>query len=192
MNVLHVTFSDDVQYQEAIEHFDNNSYFYYCENNDEFRSLLFDVSDEEDASSLEEGIENELNNETNIHSFRFEYEGNTINESKTKNIKQIRKAIRLIESITNKKVFLKESNIISTDLGEVDIIDTRIKRKSGYGQYSIEIEISFEGKTKTIKLHTTDSQLFDKAYQEEDHSQIVMDGARSSIENAVIDYINSL
>lgn len=81
---------------------------------------------------------------------------------------------------------------VETILGEVTILDTRINRSSGYGQYTISIEIEFEGQKKTINLHSTDSQLFDKAHGEDDHSEIVMEGAASSIERAIDDYISSL
>jgi hypothetical protein len=81
---------------------------------------------------------------------------------------------------------------LETALGEVTILDTRINRSSGYGQYTIAIEIEFEGNKKTISLHSTDSQLFDKAHGEDDHSEIVMNGAKSTIERAVEDYIHSL
>jgi hypothetical protein len=81
---------------------------------------------------------------------------------------------------------------LNTILGQVTILDTRISRSSGYGQYGIIIEIEFEGNKKTIILHSTDSQLFDKAHGEDDHSEIVMNGAKSTIERAVEDYIHSL
>lgn len=81
---------------------------------------------------------------------------------------------------------------LNTILGQVTILDTRINRSSGYGQYTIAIEFEFEGDKKTISLHSTDSELFDKAHGEENHSEIVMDGAKSSIEKAIENYIDSL
>ena len=83
-------------------------------------------------------------------------------------------------------------NTINTILGDLTINDTRIVRSSGYGQYSIVIDITFEGNQKTIKLHTTDSQLFDAAHGKDDHSEIVYNGAKSTIERSIEDYINSL
>jgi hypothetical protein len=81
---------------------------------------------------------------------------------------------------------------LNTILGQVTILDTRINRSSGYGQYTIAIEFEFEGDKKTINLHSTESQLFDKAHGEENHSEIVMHGAKSSIEKAIENYIDSL
>jgi len=81
---------------------------------------------------------------------------------------------------------------LTTVLGNVEINDVRIVRASGYGQYSIKINIEFEGQNKELSLHTTDSQLFDEANSEDNHSEIVMDGAKTSIENEIENYINSL
>jgi len=81
---------------------------------------------------------------------------------------------------------------LETLLGNVIILDTRIARASGFGQYSILIDIEFEGNKKTLKVHSTDSQLFDNANGEDNHSRIVLVNAKYAIENAVENYINSL
>jgi hypothetical protein len=81
---------------------------------------------------------------------------------------------------------------LNTVLGPVTITDARIQKASGYGQYTIIIEIEFEGKKITIKEHSNDSRLFDKAYGEDDHAAIVMEDAKNIIEDAVDDYIHSL
>lgn len=81
---------------------------------------------------------------------------------------------------------------LETILGEVTITDARIERASGYGQYTISASIEFEGKKKYLKIHSTDSQLFDAAHGEDNHSEIVLKGAESIIERAVEDYIHSL
>ena len=79
-----------------------------------------------------------------------------------------------------------------TLLGQVELNDARIERASGYGQYRILIDITFEGQKKQIKIHSTDSQLFDKAHGEDNHSEIVMEEADFLIEREIEDYINSL
>lgn len=81
---------------------------------------------------------------------------------------------------------------VNTILGEVVINDTSIVRSSGYGQYTIVVDITFEGQQKTLKLHSTDSQLFDAANGEDNHSEIVLEAAKYTIERGVEDYINSL
>ena len=90
---------------------------------------------------------------------------------------------------------LKPKKIMKTFetlLGEVTLNDARIERSSGYGQYIIVIDITFEGQNKQIKVHSTDSQLFDKAHDEDNHSEIVMEDANFLIEREIEDYINSL
>lgn len=83
-------------------------------------------------------------------------------------------------------------NSVKTILGDVEINSATINRASGYGQYTINVEYSFEGQNKTLSIHSTDSQLFDKAHGEDNHSQIVMEDARYTIECAINDHINSL
>lgn len=84
----------------------------------------------------------------------------------------------------------------NTTLGNVEILDARIVRASGYGQYTIVIDIEFEGERKILKKHSTDSRLFDDATDEDialnGHSAYVMENAKYTIESAIDDYINSL
>lgn len=87
---------------------------------------------------------------------------------------------------------MKTLTTINTILGEVQIESARIGRARGYGQYTISVEIYFEGKFKTIQIHSTDSRLFDEANGEDNHSEIVMNGAKYVIERAVEDYISNL
>lgn len=86
--------------------------------------------------------------------------------------------------------------IYSTALGDVKILDARIIRASGYGQYNIVIDIVFEGERKTLKEHTTDSQLWDNATDEDiavdGHSAYLMENAKYTIESAIDNYISSL
>jgi hypothetical protein len=78
-------------------------------------------------------------------------------------------------------------------LGPVIINDAKIVLASGHGQYTILIETEFEGKEKTVKLHSTDSELFDKAHGEADQFTILMkNGANMPIKDAVENYYNSL
>jgi hypothetical protein len=42
------------------------------------------------------------------------------------------------------------------------IVDSEIIRKSGYGQYSIRFEVSYNGTCQAVSFHSTDSQLFDE------------------------------
>lgn len=81
---------------------------------------------------------------------------------------------------------------IETILGTVTITDARITRKSGYGQYSINVSINFEGTEEEFNIHSTDSQLFDAANGEDNHSEIVLEQASDTIKRAIENYINSL
>ena len=81
---------------------------------------------------------------------------------------------------------------ITTILGEVTLLEAKIVKASGYGQYKIVILFEHEGEKSIIKLHSTDSVLFDKAHGEDNHSEIVMDAAETAIETAIEKYINSL
>jgi len=81
---------------------------------------------------------------------------------------------------------------IDSLLGPVTINDARIVTASGHGQYKIEIDIIFEGKPNVIKVHSTDSELFDKAHGDENHNAIVLKEAEYTIEKAIEDYVNSL
>ena len=81
---------------------------------------------------------------------------------------------------------------IETILGEVSLLDARINRASGYGQYNIAVEIEFERKNKILNVHSTDSQLFDLAYGADNHSEIVLKEAFFTIERSIESYIGSL
>jgi hypothetical protein len=77
----------------------------------------------------------------------------------------------------------------------VEILDAKIVRASGYGQYSILIDIECNG-SKTLKVHSTDSRLFDDATDEDiavdGHSAYVMENAKYTIESAIDDYAAEL
>lgn len=84
---------------------------------------------------------------------------------------------------------------IDTNLGETTVTHVGMNRARGYGQYVIEIDYLFEGSRKTVRVHSTDSQLFD-AYQDcESHDEsigLLLNRARYTIEEAVIDEIHAL
>ena len=79
-----------------------------------------------------------------------------------------------------------------TDLGLVTITDVRMQRSNGYGQYSIIIDIEFEGSKEQIVQHSTDSQLFDLVYGEPNHTELLLSKAIYIVERSIINYINSL
>lgn len=84
---------------------------------------------------------------------------------------------------------------INTALGNVEVTNVAMNRASGYGQYTIATEIVFEGTSKTINTHSTDSQLFDKLTDLENNSEraeYLLTNAKYTIESAIEDYINSL
>lgn len=84
---------------------------------------------------------------------------------------------------------------LNTALGNVEIINVAMNRASGYGQYTIATEIVFEGNGKTINIHSTDSQLFDKLTDLENNSErteYLLANQKFTIESAIDDYINSL
>lgn len=82
---------------------------------------------------------------------------------------------------------------LNTLLGEVKITDARIKRShTGFGHYKIHIDFILENEQVSITHLTTDSELFDKANGEENHSEIVLKGAESAIDTAIYHYIDSL
>lgn len=81
----------------------------------------------------------------------------------------------------------------TTAAGNVEILDARIVSASGYGQYTIVIDIEFKGENKTLNIHSTDSRLFDKATDDDfNHSEVVLEDAKYTIESAIDDYIGSL
>ena len=81
----------------------------------------------------------------------------------------------------------------TTTTGEnVNILDARIIKASGYGQYKVDIDFEFEGKRINIKEHSTDSVLYDDATDADDHSAFVMEEAKYSIESAIDNYFNEL
>ena len=81
---------------------------------------------------------------------------------------------------------------INTILGKVTITDARITRKSAYGQYSINVSFTFDGESNELNIHSTDSQLFDLAHGEDNHSEIVLENAGHIIDRGIDNYINSL
>lgn len=84
---------------------------------------------------------------------------------------------------------------INTVLGSVEVSNVSMSRASGYGQYTISIETTFEGNKKTINVHSTDSQLFDTLSDldtNNDRSEYLLANQKYTIEREVEDYINSL
>lgn len=75
----------------------------------------------------------------------------------------------------------------------VEILDARISRASGYGQYNITVDIEVNDTKKTLNIHSTDSQLFDDATDEDiavdGHSAYVLEDAKYTIEQAIDDYV---
>lgn len=84
---------------------------------------------------------------------------------------------------------------ISTILGNVEVSEASMTLASGYGQYTILIKTIFERNSKTLNIHSTDSQLFDKLTDLDSNNerlQYLMEQANYIIESAIEDYIYSL
>jgi len=84
---------------------------------------------------------------------------------------------------------------INTVLGNVTVDNVSMNRTSGYGQYTIAVEVEFEGNKKTINVHSTDSQLFDTLTDLDNNSECaayLLENKNYTIESAIEDYINSL
>ena len=85
--------------------------------------------------------------------------------------------------------------LISTMLGNVEVVEVSLNRATGYGQYRLSIEFIFEGSKQILNIHSTDSKLFDKISDLENNterSEYLMTHSRYTIEAAIEDYINSL
>ena len=74
MATLNLIFSTEYSFEKAKIHFDEVSQFLPSEINDEFRTISFDVADEDDAESTESYIDSELNKTAYIQNYHFEYE----------------------------------------------------------------------------------------------------------------------
>lgn len=77
----------------------------------------------------------------------------------------------------------------------VKVISAIMKCASGYGQYSINIEVEHEGKSHTIKRHSTDSHLFDTLSDldsDSERSEYILENQKYLVERGVEDYINTL
>ena len=83
-------------------------------------------------------------------------------------------------------------NTINTILGPVTIVFAQIARAAGHGQYNILVDINFEDRDITLKIHSTDSQLFDAANGDPAHCDIVLHYAGTLIEKEINNYIASL
>jgi hypothetical protein len=84
---------------------------------------------------------------------------------------------------------------INTIHGNVTVTDVAMNRASGYGQYTISINVIFEGNKKTIYVHSTDSQMFDELTDLEnnsDRSEYLMTNAKYTIETEIQEFISSL
>jgi hypothetical protein len=71
---------------------------------------------------------------------------------------------------------------------KVNILNVNIYRANGYGQYTIVVDIECDYVLETLNIHTTDSQLFDDANdQDEDISvmEYLLIHARHTIESAI-------
>jgi hypothetical protein len=80
---------------------------------------------------------------------------------------------------------------------EVNILNVNIYRAHGYGQYTIVVDIECEDVLKALKIHTTDSQLFDDANDHDADSDIsrmeyLLIHARHTIESAIDNDISEL
>ena len=71
MAKLLVFFRDTAEYERAKDHFDNVSYYYAEDANDEFRALTFD--EDNDIDALEAALTEELD-ELDFTSYHFESE----------------------------------------------------------------------------------------------------------------------
>ena len=72
MNLL-LTFSDDDNYQKATKYFDEQSELYSHDYSNEYRTLYFDCSSQQDCDATEKALEIELI-ENDIENYRFEIE----------------------------------------------------------------------------------------------------------------------
>lgn len=74
MATLDLKFSSEYSFEKAKIHFDEVSNFCPDEINEEFRCFSFNVSDEDEAESLESYIDSELNQTAYITNYHFDYE----------------------------------------------------------------------------------------------------------------------
>jgi len=84
---------------------------------------------------------------------------------------------------------------INTVNGNVTVANVSMNRTSGYGQYTISIDVIFECNKKTINVHSTDSQMFDELTDLDnisERAEYLMTNAEYTIGVAIEDYINSL
>lgn len=69
-----------------------------------------------------------------------------------------------------------------------------MERGRGYGQYRIVIDILFEGKKDRVKIHSTDSELWDD-YQDietyDEREEFLLNRIEYLIERHIDDYISS-
>jgi hypothetical protein len=86
-------------------------------------------------------------------------------------------------------------NTVTTVLGNVEVTNVSMNRASGYGQYTISIEMEFDGEKHTANLHSTDSQLWDAVSDLDSNTEredYLISKCTYAIEEAVNDYISSL
>lgn len=70
---LDLRITDDDEYHKAVEFFNNKSVFYPESTNDEFNSISFQCTNQDDADVTEKGITDELI-KNNFDDFYFEQE----------------------------------------------------------------------------------------------------------------------
>jgi hypothetical protein len=74
MPLLNVIFKTEKDFLEAEGFFENKSAYTHIDTMKEFNTLSFAVADEADADSLEFYLADELQGETTLQGYRFEYE----------------------------------------------------------------------------------------------------------------------
>jgi hypothetical protein len=74
---------------------------------------------------------------------------------------------------------------------QIHIRDIGMYRKSGYGQYSMQVEFRVNGESKTFKSHSTSSQTFDMDDEVEQH-RIILEAVLNNCSEQIEDWADEL
>lgn len=89
---------------------------------------------------------------------------------------------------------IEDMKTFETLLGTVKLISISMERSRGYGQYNIIIDLLFEGEKDRVKIHSTDSELWDD-YQDletyDEREEFLLNRLEYLVERHIDDYISS-
>jgi len=80
--------------------------------------------------------------------------------------------------------------ITTIDGQDAVVTNVSMTRASGYGQYTINIQFSWDGVNFNSNIHSTDSRAFDNMNDADDSMEFLLDEFKNIIEDTISDLVS--